>query len=359
MNIANDNTNLIELVKSLQKEMLNRKWAEKKASDALDYAESIIDSVKNPLIVLDDEYKVVSTNIPFYQLFSLTMDSVIGKNLFEISDGLFNISELKNIIYFNEEERKTTLEIDFKILGNKYLEISCFDLQYNIKHLKFKLVVISDITDLMSIQKNLELSNKKSSLLIKEIYHRTFNNFASIQMLLELEIENSEKQVPIEIIQISISRIENLCIYYKKLQESSDLSSISTKKYFSTLIDSVVELLFNKVPIKIEKNIDDFDLNGNIGFALGLIINELITNSMKYAFIGRDSGIIFFSMKNQNNHIVVEIKDNGVGFQNNLKNEKSFGMELIDSLITTEIKGKYSIENDNGTKCKIEFDILK
>ena len=143
MDIINDEASLIDLVKNLQKEIISRKWAEKKACDALDYAESIIDSVPSPLIVLDDDYKIVSANMPFFELFALSVEESIGKKFFEFANEIFDIEQLKNVI-FEDSGSNQSIELfqDFKLLGEKYLQVKCVNLQYNIKHLNFKLVII-------------------------------------------------------------------------------------------------------------------------------------------------------------------------------------------------------------------------
>ncbi len=357
MDIIRDDSSKLDLIKYLQREIIDRKWAEKKANDALDYAESIIDSVKSPLIVLDDEYKVISANLPFFELFGLSIETGIGKKFFELEKGLFDIVELKKLIFSDcVENQSIQFFQDFEIVGKKFLEIKCVNLQYNIKHLKFKLVIINDITELINTQKALEKTVNEKQFLINEIQHRVKNNLYLIESVLNLEMDSLKSQESIKAFNSTIKRIHCLGLLYEKLYRAKEKDDVSIKSYLSELISSMNDLFDKNISIKIDEKFEDFYLNGKVLFIIGLIINELITNAMKYAFIEKDSGQIRISSNIKDDTIKLIVQDNGVGISESINGNKTdtFGVQLLN-MLSSQIDGKLSIEDNDGTKCTIQF----
>ena len=108
--------------------------------------------------------------------------------------------------------------------------------------------------------------------------------------------------------------------------------------------------------LKIETEIDDIFLNSKVLSPLGILVNELITNTMKYAFVNRDSGIIRVTARRKENRISIEFEDNGNGIPESVSFEssKGFGLQLI-GLLVKQIGGVISIDRANGTKFTIEF----
>ena len=108
---------------------------------------------------------------------------------------------------------------------------------------------------------------------------------------------------------------------------------------------------------QIEKNLNDFTVSSKIIFPLGIMINEMLTNSMKYAFSGRDSGLIKISIGNEGQRATVIYEDNGVGIPEKDKNgQDSFGLVLIDMLVK-QLDGECKVTGENGLKYIIGFDI--
>ena len=118
-----------------------------------------------------------------------------------------------------------------------------------------------------------------------------------------------------------------------------------------------MQIFPDKLNIVIEKQIEDFSIKTKFIFSLGLILNELKTNSMKYAFIGRKDGTLRVVIKKENNHVVFVYEDNGIWFSEVTENEsRGFGLELIE-ILAKQINGTCNINNSVGTKYIIEFEL--
>ncbi len=173
-------------------------------------------------------------------------------------------------------------------------------------------------------------------------------------------MQSGKIEIPeaVSIFQNAIGRIECMEVLYDKLYRTGSYKTVFIGDYLSKLIDRILKIFPDVRKIKIGKQIDNFSIEAKIIFPLGIIINELITNSMKYAFIDRDDGLIQISATKENNHVTVVFKDNGVGMRELMgyEQEKGFGMKLIGMLVD-QIDGSYKIENKNGTKYIFEFEI--
>jgi two-component system, chemotaxis family, CheB/CheR fusion protein len=203
--------------------------------------------------------------------------------------------------------------------------------------------------------KNL-LSEKE--MLLKEVHHRIKNNMNIIRSILSMQSSKMENPEVDTVFQDAIARIESMEILYDKLYRSENYEYISIREYLTQLMNEIVEMFPERQKIVIESKIDDFEIASKPIFSLGLIINELITNAMKYAFTGREDGLLRISVRNTDNHVVLVFEDNGIGIAElDKEQEKGFGMTLIEILVD-QINGSYIIENTGGTKYIIEFDLV-
>jgi len=141
-------------------------------------------------------------------------------------------------------------------------------------------------------------------------------------------------------------------------QFSKDFKELSVKEYLSSLVDDVLGNFPDSQIVKVEKVIQDFQLDAKRLQPLGIIINELLTNIMKYAFNGRDTGLITVNATNSTGHVTLFVQDNGIGMPEsvNFENSSGFGLQLVQGL-TQQLEGKIRIERGNGTKVVLEFDI--
>ena len=156
-----------------------------------------------------------------------------------------------------------------------------------------------------------QLSEKET--ILKEVHHRMKNNFASICSLLSLQagtVSNTEAE---SILQDAIGRVHSVQVLYEKLLIDQNYRNISLKNYLNELIEDIINVFPERLNISIEKHLCELQLNPKQLFPLGIIINELITNAMKYAFTGKDSGRICVILNENKGEVCLVIQDNGNG----------------------------------------------
>ncbi len=198
----------------------------------------------------------------------------------------------------------------------------------------------------------------EKEIILKEVHHRIKNNMNTICSLLSLQAGTVNNSSAVLALQDAGNRIQSMALLYDKLYRSADYSEMSVNIYLSSLVDEVVANFPNSQMVELKKRVQDFNLDVKRLQPLGIIINELITNIMKYAFIGKDSGSISVSAIRSDDHITVSVEDDGVGMPESLSFENStgFGLQLVDAL-TQQLNGTICIERGNGTKVVLEFDI--
>ncbi|MBN3874025.1 sensor histidine kinase [Nostoc sp. JL33] len=203
---------------------------------------------------------------------------------------------------------------------------------------------------------------QEKEVLLKETHHRLKNNLQILSSLLSLEAEYLKDNRAIEVFKNSQNRIQSMALIHDKLYQSKDLASINFAEYIQDLITNLLNSYkLNSTAINLKIKIEDVFLVSDAAILCGLIINELISNSLKHAFNQRESGEIcieFCSLKA--NLFTLTISDNGVGFPKDFdfQTTESLGLRLIKGL-TNQLRGNIDFSNNNGVKFKITFSTKK
>ncbi|MEX0685931.1 MAG: chemotaxis protein CheB [Balneolales bacterium] len=216
-----------------------------------------------------------------------------------------------------------------------------------------------DITDRKLIEQEIQKQLSEKDILLKEIHHRIKNNVSSIESLLSLQAKSVTSPEGLSALQDAISRVKSMRVLYDKLLISEDFKESNVRNYVETLANSVISFFCDKENITIDTKIDDFKLNSKNLFHLGIVINELLTNVMKYAFPNkREDGKISISIEKAKQQVTMMIKDNGNGLPENfdMKTSKGFGLHLV-KMLSEQMSGSYTITNNNGTENVFKFKV--
>jgi two-component sensor histidine kinase len=199
--------------------------------------------------------------------------------------------------------------------------------------------------------KALKKAYDEKNLLLKELNHRVKNNMQTIISLIRLQSEDIEDNKIKNMFHTIQNRINAMSSLHELLYNQDDPSHINAYDYLEKLVDELKES-FETQNIKI-----NFDINVNIkseqAVYCGLIVNELITNAFKYAFID-GIGTINISLKKENSSYILSIYDNGIGYEKQ-NNHNTLGLILVDTLATKQLKGKIQHNTENGVKVVISW----
>lgn len=212
------------------------------------------------------------------------------------------------------------------------------------------------IEDLTKTQKQLSSKNDENVLLLKEIHHRVKNNLEVVSGLLALQSAKINDPNMQEVMLASQNRVQSMGILHQKLYQSEHLAFIEMKNYFENLCINILDSYNESERIKIAIEMNELELDVDTAVPLGLIVNELITNSLKYAFPNGEKGKIDLSLRKlEEENFQLKISDNGVGKAlDSIAKGTGFGTQLVD-LLTRQIDGKLIQEVSNGTMIVIDF----
>jgi two-component sensor histidine kinase len=206
-------------------------------------------------------------------------------------------------------------------------------------------------------------SSEYKETLLREIHHRVKNNFQIITSLLSLQSENITDRNMFNMFLDSHNRIKAMASIHTKLYQSADLSSLDFDEYVRELCTELIDS-YELGPItptlRLDMNVRTVTID--IAIPCGLIINEIVSNSMKYAFTGKSDGEILVSLKKDgDDNYVLVVGDNGAGIPDwfDLTKSRSMGMRLVHDLATKKLKGSIDIDTANGTVYRIVFRKLK
>ncbi|MEO6282053.1 MAG: histidine kinase dimerization/phosphoacceptor domain -containing protein [Dyadobacter sp.] len=199
--------------------------------------------------------------------------------------------------------------------------------------------------------------NSQNELLLKEVHHRVKNNLGVVSGLLSLQSAKISDPKVLEAIQASQNRVQSMSIIHQKLYQGEQLGAIEMRDYFNKLGESILHSFDMANRIHIDCPMPELVLDIDTAISVGLIANELFTNSLKYAFVGRDRGTIRVSLTRMDEEsLLLQVADNGIGKKPmETAKETGFGTQLVE-LLTRQLDGILTYENQDGTLVKLHFN---
>lgn len=219
----------------------------------------------------------------------------------------------------------------------------------------------TELAQRQKAQVKLRSALAEKEVLLKEVHHRVKNNLQIVSSLLQLQSYTLKDPEVIKVFRESQNRIESISLIHKNLYTSANIGQIDVADYIHNLAASLlISYQIGTSRIALETNIDSVSLNVDQAIACGLVINELISNSLKHAFPNQQVGTISIALHNISNSIEMTIRDNGIGLPANLdwRNTTSLGLSLVHDLVTEQLEGDITLERNHGTGFKIQFTQL-
>lgn len=234
---------------------------------------------------------------------------------------------------------------------------------YPIKNNHNKVLEVSgigfDITENKMNEEKITQSLKEKEILLKEVHHRVKNNMQVISSILNLQSSYVKDAYALNLLKECQNRIKSMAFIHESLYQTKNFESVNFSEYISTLTKNLVHTYsIDTKKIKLILTLDKLYLNLDASIPCGLIINEIISNSLKYAFPNNRDGIIFVTLGVNKKNVKIEVGDNGIGIPEivDIKNTQTLGLQLVDTLVE-QINGTLNLNRNNGTIFSIEFNI--
>ncbi len=212
--------------------------------------------------------------------------------------------------------------------------------------------------ELLALNNQLDIKNKQNELLLKEIHHRVKNNLELVKSLISLQSAQLEDSATKDVMIASQNRVQSMAIIHQKLYQGENPGSIEMKDYFLNLGEGILDTFNAEDKVKIECVMDSLELDVDTAVPIGLIVNELLTNALKYAFPEDRDGTIQISLfQSTPETLSLTVADNGVGKIIGLSPRGTgFGSKLIE-LLTQQLNGSMMENTENGTLVEFQFKI--
>ncbi|MBP7809380.1 MAG: PAS domain S-box protein [Bacteroidia bacterium] len=216
-----------------------------------------------------------------------------------------------------------------------------------------------DITENKLYEEKITQSLKEKEVLLKEVHHRVKNNMQVISSILNLQSSYVTDAYALNLLKESQNRIKTMAYIHESLYQNKTFTSINFSDYISTLTNNILQSYAASIQkVKLEPDVQKIILNLDTSIPAGLIINELVTNSIKHAFTESNEGIIYINLHTKDNVLFLEVSDNGKGFPKEIdfRNTNSLGLQLVNTLVE-QLNGKLELKEfkGGGTSFLINF----
>jgi PAS domain S-box-containing protein len=226
-------------------------------------------------------------------------------------------------------------------------------------HIAGRVGVARDITERRRVDAQIKASLQEKEVLLKEIHHRVKNNLQIISSLLNLQSKYIKDPYMLQTFNDSQNRIKSMALIHEILYQSRDIARIDFSEYIRNLMIHLFRSYGDhSKAITFEVNVKNIMLGVDTAISCGLIINELVSNSLKHAFSDGRSGKIYIEVSEKNaNRLILIVQDDGIGFQKGIElgTMDSLGLKLVIAL-TNQLSGSVELDNTSGTMFKILFN---
>jgi chemotaxis protein methyltransferase CheR len=288
--------------------------------DAFALAHAIVDTVREPLVVLDDELRVVAASRSFYMTFQVNRNETQGKLLFELGDGAWDMPKLRlllgKIIPERGEMEDYEVDHDFPAIGHRTMLLNARKVFYEAgSHANIILLGIEDVTGKRVLEREKDELLRQKDVLLDEIQHRVANSLQIIASIILLKAKSVDSEETRRHLQDAHSRVISVAAVQQHLHASAAIGSMEMQPYLTRLCEALSNSMIGEDQSVILKVVGE----GGIATcrnaeSLGLIVTELVINSLKYAFKGSSkNGQIVVSYEVAGTDWKLSVADNGSG----------------------------------------------
>lgn len=335
---------------------------EKEIKKALEKSEQLYSTLvktdPDSIITTDINGKIVYSSEHALQMYGYKKSELIGRSIFDLI-----IPEYQNKARLDLErtlQDDILRNLEYKLIkknGDQFIG------EWNVAVIKDNkegpvafMTTARDITHHKNIEAQMQASLHEKTILLREVHHRVKNNLQIISSLLNLQSSYITDEEAFEVFKESQNRVKSMAMIHEKLYQSGNFAEINVAEYLKSLTENIYSSYgINMNIIKLKINAENIFLDINKAVPCFLLINEVITNSIKHAFPDGRSGKITIDFHEDRGYII-SIKDDGIGLPKNLnlKKTETLGMQLINAL-TSQLDGELEVKSNGGTEFIVHF----
>ena len=347
--------NLLNMIAERLGKIIERKRAEDETRGLKKQIEFILGATKTGLVIINTDFKILYIDPEWQERYGDPKNKRCYEYFMERNDvcpncGVFQALEKKEIVVHEEFLVKE---------ANRPIQVTSIPFQGD-KGEWLVAEINVDITERKRAEEKIKQSLKEKEVLLREIHHRVKNNLQIISSLLKLQASRVNDKHVKKVYQESNNRINAMALVHEILYQSEDLAEIDLKQYIIYIARNLLKIFGSRSKdVTLETEGDDVHLEINQAVPIGLILNEIISNSLKHAFPeGHRGEVKIFTHLLEGGRIELIVSDNGQGIPNHIdyRNTKTLGLRLIHGLVEKQLKGTLALSRSNGTQYTIQFE---
>jgi chemotaxis protein methyltransferase CheR len=314
----------------------------------------IVETIREGLLVLESDLTVQFANRSFCETFAVRLEDTVGRKLYELGDGQWDIPRLRSLMEAVLPDRTTieAFEVDhvFPSIGRRVMVLSARKVSHTGDQTKHVLLAIEDITDRVRLERERAAAHDRIAALLQELAHRVKNSLQIISSIINLEARHQKSGEGREALERVSNRIAALGQLYAKLATAQSIEVVDAATYLDALCRDLITSVQGDArrSITLKTDIESEPLPPDRAISLGLIVNELVTNAVKYAFPPEKSGTIKVTLKRVAAQIHLTVADDGKGLDP-LRADSGVGGRLVE-VFAQQLGGQVERESgSNGT----------
>ncbi|MFA4934858.1 MAG: PAS domain S-box protein [Candidatus Methanoperedens sp.] len=344
---------------SILRDITERKRAEKALQQSEEKYRTLIDNIQDGVFIIQDE-KIQFANEAFARIGGYMLGEVIGKSFRELV-APEDLELVADRYRRREAGENVPQEYEFRILHKDGTRII---VNMNVGLITYhgrvaSMGTMKDITERKRAEEHTKESLKEKEILLREIHHRVKNNMQIISSMLRLQSEYLKDEKYSEMFKESQNRIITMSLVHEKLYQSNDFTKIDLNGYVKDIVHGLYQSYgINTGKIALNIIVEDVLLVVDSAIPCGLIINELVTNSLKHAFPDSRKGELKIVVRRTGeNWVELVISDNGIGIPEDIdfRKTETLGLQLVTILVESQLHGEIYLDRSKGTEFKIRF----
>jgi chemotaxis protein methyltransferase CheR len=331
--------------------------------DARPLAQAIVDTIRDPLLVLDQDLRVVTANRAFYQAFRMNRQDIHGRPVYGLGDGQWDIPELRLLLEGVAPQHAVMeayeVERDFPIIGRRSMLLNARELFFQKTSRKLILLAIEDVTDRRAAEREIVNLLQQQETLLQEMQHRVANSLQIIAGILSLKARTVNSEETRLHLEDAHQRVMSVAAVQQQLLASGHGGSIEVGPYLVRLCETLAaSLTDDNRPVALQVQAEDGTTSSAAAVSIGLIVTELVINAFKHAFVGdRAVGRLVVAYEAADTGWRLAVSDNGIGKEKvhlgSSRTTSGLGTIIVEALAKQLGARVDTVTNPQGTTVSI------